>query len=100
MSKDRAEKMLFAFAPAESNDSKVPLLTFLMPEQAWQYMHDGLCHEFDLTQIGIPIQVIIGRCKDHAQGAEILETLNGGALRKLKDVRDVSVKFGQKPTQQ
>lgn len=100
MTHNRSEKMLFAFAPAHTNDSNVPVLTFLMPQAAWDYMHGGLCHEFDLTKLGIPIQVVIGRCRDHVDGLEILQTVNGGALRKHKDVRDVDLKLGQKPTKQ
>ncbi len=68
----REFKCVFAYTAAKDNPAGLPGLTFLMPEAAWHYMESGMCHEFDLTKVGIPIQVIIGRCRDHAAGIDML----------------------------
>jgi hypothetical protein len=88
---DRDEKVIFAFAPASSAADRVPTLTFMIPEKSWHYMQDGLCHEFNLTNVGIPLRVVIARCDDHAHGMAILEQANGGTLQKAKDVRHVDM---------
>jgi hypothetical protein len=87
---DRETKILFAFAPPDSQPDGVPVITLMMPQKAWEYMNGGMSHDFDLTNIGIPMKIIIGRCRDHAHGMAILEQANGGALKRsgYKDVRD------------
>jgi len=42
-----------------------PTLIFGIPEAAWNYMQDGLCHDFDFSAIGVPLQALIFRGKDH-----------------------------------
>ena len=76
----RESKCLFALCHAEQSPSGVPVLMFLMPDAAWHYMQSGLCHEFDLTNVGVPIQVVIGRCKDHAHGKAMMA--QSGAMTK------------------
>jgi hypothetical protein len=95
----RDEKVIFAFVPADAAPDGVPTLTFMMPEQSWHYMRKGLGHEFDLTNVGIPLRVLIGRTRNHATGIAELEKANGGAMRKAKRVFDADVHFGQKPKQ-
>ena len=98
---DRESKVLFAMSPAHTQPDGVPVLVFVMPNKAWEYMKDGLGHDFDLTNVGIPLKILIGRCKDHADGMARLEQFNGGELKRsgFKDVRDVDVSFGDKPKQ-
>lgn len=95
----RDEKVIFAFAPAHSQPDNIPVMTFLMPEAAWSYMQKGLCHEFDLTNVGLPIRVLIGRTKTHQTGLKLLEDMNGGSLKSFKELWDADVHFGQKPKQ-
>lgn len=84
----REAKTLFAYAPAVPDG--VPVVTVLIPEKAWAYMIDGNCHDYDMTNIGIPLRLIIGRCHDHADGMTIFEQANGGALKRhgFVDIRD------------
>ena len=70
---------IFAYTPADKSPSGVPVIAFLMPEAGWAYMASGLCHEFDLTKIGVPIQVVIGRCRDRAHGRSMLNIGPGTA---------------------
>lgn len=43
---------------------QVPTVILGMPQGAWDFMADGLTHTFDLTKVGVPVQVIIFRGKD------------------------------------
>jgi hypothetical protein len=90
---DRESKVIFSFTPGYTQLDKVPVLTFMMSQRAWDYMQNGLCHDFDLTRVDIPLKILIGRCTDHAHGMAILEQANGGALKagKVKDVRHIDV---------
>jgi len=91
---DTEQKVLFAFAPAESQPDGIPTLVFLMTQKARDYMINGLSHDFDLTKIGIPLKVIIGPCHDHASGLAQLEKANGGPLaRGFRDARGVSMEI-------
>jgi hypothetical protein len=96
---NREEKVIFAFAPGGDSPDGVPTLTFIMPEEAWHYMRTGMGHEFDLTMVGIPLRVAIGRTKNHASGIKLLEQMNGGPMAKAKNVMDADLSFGQKPKQ-
>lgn len=82
-----------------NGDDGVPTLVFVMPEQSWQYMQNGLGHEFDLTNVGIPLRVVIGRTATHETGMADLERANGGSLKKARDVRHIDMHFGKKPDQ-
>jgi hypothetical protein len=86
----KPEQCLFAFKPAENQPDGIPILMFLMPEAAWDYMHDGMSHEFDLTRVGIPIKVVIGRTKDQETGMALLQVTN-----ETIDARDADVSFQQ-----
>lgn len=98
-----ANKCLFAYTPAENNPdgSGTPILCFLMPEAAWEYMQGGMCHEFNLPTVGIPIQVVIGRCKDYADGRAMLAAA-GALTAKTADISDsgIDLHLGSKPTKQ
>lgn len=41
-----------------------PMLIFGMTDAAWEYMKDGLTHNFDFTSIGLPMTAMILRGKD------------------------------------
>jgi hypothetical protein len=97
--KDREQQVIFAFVPQSKAADGIPTLTFMMPEASWHYMRNGLGHEFDLTNVGIPLRVIIGRSANHASGMAQLEKANGGTMKKFTEVRDADLKFGQKPKQ-
>lgn len=101
MTTPRNEKCLFAYTPADGSANGVPTLLFLMSEQAWDYMKNGMCHEFDLTSLGISIQVIIGRCKDHAAGLALLRAA-GSLVASTTDLTnsDIDLHLGGKPTKQ
>jgi hypothetical protein len=94
---DREDRVLFGYCPADASGDGVPNLVFMMPEAAWAYMSTGMCHEFDMTHVGIPMRVIIGRCRDHAEGMRLLSMASDG---KFKDLRDVDMKLDQKPPKQ
>jgi hypothetical protein len=96
---DRETKTLFAIVPASGATDGIPVLTFLIPTKGWDYMYGGMSHDFDLTNIGIPLKVIIGRCEDHADGMAMLGQANGGDMKKFKDIRDADVSFEPKKPQ-
>jgi hypothetical protein len=95
----RDQKVVFAFVPADRSEDGIPTLMFMMPEEAWRYMSKGLGHEFDLTNAGIPLRVLIGRSRNHATAMAELEKANGGKLKGFMDLRDANFKFDQKPKQ-
>jgi hypothetical protein len=66
------EQCIFAFKPAENQPDGVPVLVFLMPQAGWDYMRNGLGHDFDLTNVGIPLKVLIGRCETRESGIAML----------------------------
>lgn len=77
-------KILFAISPGDSTPDGVPVVTLMMPDSSFAYMRDGLCHDFDLSKAGIPIKIIVARCRDHAHGYEILQTAAGGNLEDMR----------------
>lgn len=85
------DQVLFALSPPASQKDGIPLLAFVIPEGAWNVMLDGRSHDFDLSVIGIPLKVIIGRSTDHLGGLKMLEAANGGPLHDFLDYRDVDV---------
>jgi hypothetical protein len=96
---DRDKKVIFVFVPADAAEDGIPTLTFIMPEESWNYMRRGLGHEFDLTNVGIPLRVLIGRTRNHATGIAELEKANGGTMKRFKDVSGADLHFDQKPKQ-
>ena len=65
------QQCIFAVGEPENG---VTTVCFLLPEGAWEYMKSGLGHEFDMTKVGLPVRVVIGRCKSHADGMSMLNT--------------------------
>lgn len=95
----RDEKVIFAFTPGCDEPDGIPSLAFIMPEAAWTYMRNGLGHEFDLTNVGIPLRVVIGRTETHETGMKLLEQANTMKAAEYKDARYVDMHFGKKPDQ-
>lgn len=46
------------FLAAEQADGK-PLVVLGISKDAWEYMKDGKTHSFDLTNAGIPLQLVM-----------------------------------------
>jgi hypothetical protein len=91
MAAAREKKVMFAMAPAHTQTDRIPVLTFLIPTAAWDYMRTGLGHDFGLVKLGIPLRVIIGRCRDHTYGRAMLQEAVGAG--KAVDVSEVDVGF-------
>lgn len=94
---DRDVQVIFAFVPAHKSPDGIPTLTFMMPEKSWHYMDGAMCHEFDLTNLDIPLRVMIARTETHETGMALLTEANGAPLKKFKDVRHVDLQFRGKP---
>lgn len=91
MTDSRDAKVVFSMVPGDEFPDGVPMLLFMIPEDAWSYMVDGLGHEFDFTKIGIPMRVLIGRTATHRTGMEAVTQFGKGGP--FKDLRDVDVTF-------
>lgn len=57
---------------------KVPVVLVGLSEAAWDYMRGGLCHDFDLTKIGINAKLVIFRAKTRKEAMDILSSGPGG----------------------
>jgi hypothetical protein len=69
------EQVVFMLGqPAGPGDK--PVLIFGIPDKAWDQMRDGRGHDFDFTAVGLPVQAVIFRGKDHA---DIMRQLQGAA---------------------
>lgn len=91
----REKQVLFAYKPAHETQDKVPVLAFIIPQAAWDYMKNGLGHDFDLTNVGIPLKIVIGRTKTQATGVAELRKA-GLTSEATHDLRDVDVSFTPK----
>lgn len=49
------KKMVFAV----SKDGDEPMLLLGIPAAAWEHMKDGKTHHFDLTNVGIPLKLMV-----------------------------------------
>jgi hypothetical protein len=96
MSAKPEEKVIFSLAPA--SDGGPPVLLLLMTEASWNYMRNGMSHEFDLTKIGIPVRLTLTGTKSHASAMDMIHKIS--AAIDIKDLRDVDLAFDQKPQQQ
>lgn len=72
-----------------------------MPFGAWRYMKDGKTHHFDLSALGIPLQVMIFGGKDGDDVRRTLADANvflaSGTLDADGNLRDLGIK---EPTNQ
>jgi hypothetical protein len=92
------QKMLFALSPGSAETDGIETLTLLIPQAAWDYMRNGMCHEFDLTKIGVPLRMVLAGTPTHKTGLELLRMFG---ITKTKDVStvDMHLPFGEKPNQ-
>lgn len=70
MSRNIEEKIVFAVGPSASGK---PVLLFGIPKAAWDYMKDGKTHTFDLTSLGIPVQMIMYGADNHSAALKVIE---------------------------
>jgi len=94
----RDEQVLFAFAKAVDEPDGVPALLFLIPQAAWDYMKDGRGHDFDLTNLGIPLKVLIARTATNESGMNELRAV-GVVDSNTKDAREVDISFKERTKQ-
>lgn len=69
---DIESKMVFAVSPGGQGDN-IPLVILGIPAAAWEYMHDGKTHSFDLTKIGIPVKLMLYGADDHSAAIKMIE---------------------------
>lgn len=84
------QKVVFALGQNPNGAYQVVLL---MPPEAWDYMATGLAHEFDLTKMGVPIQIIIGRCATQDEGKAMLGAIHASQGKPTKDVSHMDVRI-------
>jgi hypothetical protein len=68
---EHERKIVFALFTA--SDGK-PTLILGVPKLAWLYMKDGKTHHFDLSSIGIPLQLMLFGAKNSSQARQFIET--------------------------
>ena len=47
-----------------------------IPAAAWDYMKDGKTHLFDLTKLGLPIQLVLFGAESHDAAMKVIEARN------------------------
>lgn len=92
MPSERDKQVVFAMVPGHLSPDGIPFLTFLMSDAAWHYMKDGLGHDFDLVNVGVPLRVQIGRCRSHADGRRMIEEANK-RVAEFKDISEIDLGF-------
>jgi hypothetical protein len=97
--RNRDEQVIFAFTPANATPDEIPVLAFIIPNDAWAYMANGRSHDFDLGRVGLPLKIIIGRTKTHATGMKLLEKANQIG-KETKDVSSTDLSFDAPETKQ
>lgn len=65
------QKIVFAMAPPDARGTATVLLG--IPKAAWEYMKDGKTHHFDLTRIGLPVQLMLYGAEDHDAALKAIE---------------------------
>jgi hypothetical protein len=66
------QKIVFANSPRGQGDG-VTLLLVGVPRDAWVYMKDGKTHHFDLTQVGMPVKMILFGARNHDAAMAVLQ---------------------------
>lgn len=56
----------------------IPVVILGLPEEGWKYCQNGKTHTVDLTQIGLPVRIILFGGKDHAEINSWLEAHTAG----------------------
>lgn len=88
---DREEKVIFAVAPPAHANAPVTVVLGV-PEGAWRYMNTGRTHTFDLTSLGLPIQIVMYGGQSHDHTMELIKPL---LAEDVVDARDRD--FGIEP---
>lgn len=87
---DDDRKVVVGVSPEPNGVAQVILL---IPPPAWDYTEGGNAHTFDLTKWGYPIQIILGRCKDRADGIATITKANADrGLRTVDGPEDIALK--------
>lgn len=66
------DKMVFGISPNGNGDG-IPVVLLGIPRGAWDYMHDGKTHSFDLTKVGIPVKILIYGADNHTAAMKMIE---------------------------
>jgi hypothetical protein len=84
-------QVIFAVAPSEDGP---PMMTFFMTPTSFQWMQKtGQCHQFDLTEIGLPIRAAIIFAKNRADALAQVHAHNEALGRQVKDLTQIDVGF-------
>lgn len=74
-----------------------PVVILGIPAGAWDYMRGGLSHTFDLTSVGIPIQIIMFRGESYADVISTIENVAKETRMPVGGLRDLGI---QRETEQ
>lgn len=92
MSDDSDTKISFARYEV---DGESPTIVIGIPKAAWEHMHDGKTHHFDLTRIGVAVKLVFFGGPTSDSVMETLTEIVTKAGKVLVDARDqdFSIKF-------
>jgi hypothetical protein len=93
MAQPPEDKIVFALSPAGDGDG-APMLLLGIPAGAWEHMKDGKTHTFDLTNIGIPLKLVLYGAANHTAAMQMIEAhldQTGETLLKMFD-KDFAIK--------
>lgn len=80
-------QVIFAVSPLPAGGLVVLLG---VSKESWEYMRDGRTHNFDLTRLGLPIQVVMFGAETQAEALAHIEKWNKEVgIQELRDMRDV-----------
>ncbi len=93
------DKILFGISPPEDG---IHTILLGVPEGAWDYMKDGLTHNFDLTSLGLPVRILMYGGKDHAAVNKLLmDGMSAAGIPVLDERRtDFSIAPAKDPVQE
>ncbi len=60
-------------AMAEPLPGQPPTVILGIPKAAWEYMQDSKTHTFDLTKVGIPVQILMFGGADRADVMRLMD---------------------------
>ena len=75
MRKNLDEKVVFGITPNPDAPGTATILIGI-PAAAWDYMKDGKTHHFDLTSVGVPIQITLYGAETHDAALKLIEEHN------------------------
>lgn len=92
---DIKNKIVFALVPPDERGTVMLLLG--VPEAAWEYMKDGKTHTFDMTALGLPLQLMLYGAKDHDAAKQVIDDYNATRGIAALDARreDFSIKTSE-----